>query len=294
VATDLDFAERLEIFFGASSDAQARVYARLPGVDTARGARLAGTIVGPECLYGSSLPATLPLVDLGAGDSLLAQVVVPEPCFWNPEMPQLYQAEVRLEVDGESVACARRSFGIRRLGAAGRKLIFDGRRWVLRGVRVEPRTRFDFDAWHAAATAVIVENPNDEFCDQASRQGVLVVAEMATANPAEIRRVSRWPAVGIVVLPCGTTVDLNGLAHNLVFAERFAPHEPLRPACWADVVVCEIGERESPGASVADCRLPILAIRPGVVVGPIAELRAQCDRLQRDLAGQGEFAGYIV
>ena len=68
--------------------------------------QLTGTLAGPSCLYAKTLQATFSLVDRGPGESLLAEAIVPEPCFWTPEMPQLYQADVQLRRRGEILAHA--------------------------------------------------------------------------------------------------------------------------------------------------------------------------------------------
>ena len=47
-------------------------------------------------------------VDRGPGASLLAEAIVPEPCFWTPEMPHLYQAEVQLRRGGRRAGPRRR------------------------------------------------------------------------------------------------------------------------------------------------------------------------------------------
>jgi hypothetical protein len=43
-----------------------------------------------------------------------------------------------------------------------------------------------------------------------------------------------------------------------------------------------------------DLSLPVLACRPLLDVTDMTSARAACDTLQRDLAGRGEFAGYVV
>ncbi len=111
-----EFDEGLEIFFGGAADALARVYARFGGASAGGPLRLVGTLRGPACQYAQTLPANYPFVDQGPGPSLLAAAVVPEPCFWTPDMPHTYRAELRLERAGQVVARAERTVGIRPLG----------------------------------------------------------------------------------------------------------------------------------------------------------------------------------
>ena len=55
---EADFADRLELFFGEASDTLCHIYARLRGARSTEGLRLTGSLTGPSCLYGRSLPAT--------------------------------------------------------------------------------------------------------------------------------------------------------------------------------------------------------------------------------------------
>src|SRR4029077_16217650 len=98
-------------------------------------------------LYAKTLQATYSFVDRGIGNSLLAEAIVPEPCFWTPEMPQLYQADVQLRRGGEMLAHASRIFGVRRLGAQRRKLVFDGKGWVLRAVSRDEALTMELSQW---------------------------------------------------------------------------------------------------------------------------------------------------
>jgi glycosyl hydrolase family 2 len=292
-----DFAERLEIFFGEASDTVCHVYARLRGPEAAEGFQLYGTFVGPSCLYAETLPARFAFNDRGPGKSLLAEAIVPEPCFWTPDMPQLYQADLQLRRGDEVLASTTRLFGIRTLGASGRDLIYDNKRWVLRGVCREKLPPTDLATWREADTAMVVRNPDDELCRQASRVGVLIVADLDRCDADDIRRLSRWPAVAIVVLPGGSTMDLDGLAHNLLLAERFGPEKPVVPANWARLVLCEIGPLHPSNeltARLANRPVPAIAVRSAGLLSSVALGRAACDHLQRDLAGRAEWAGYIV
>jgi hypothetical protein len=213
-ASNLD---ALELFFGEATDAEARVYARLPWNGPLDRWRVTGTLTGPECRYAKTLPATFEFHDLGPGEGLLAEAIVTEPCFWTPELPFLYRCTVELrgagdaaegpevyssrsvvmtphEEDGSySVASSRRSvsstlverlIGIRRLGAVGCSLYLDGKRWVARGVCLDdsPLTTHHSPILAAAreSSAVLrVPSPDDAFCLEASRLGVPLFVDLS-------------------------------------------------------------------------------------------------------------------
>ena len=189
-----EFDRNLEVFFGHTSDAVAYVYARLSGVPADGSWRLSGSLTGPVCRYAETLPARSQLVDRGPGASLLAAAAVPEPCFWSPEMPHLYDVEIELRHGDDMVATAKRLFGFRNLGAAGSKLIYDAKRWVLRAVIADEVATGDLGEWRDSNTAMLVANPSDALCEEASRVGVLLMAEVQRADRAALQRLARWPA----------------------------------------------------------------------------------------------------
>jgi hypothetical protein len=282
--------DRLDLFVGGMSQAVCRVYARWADFH-AEGSQLTGTLTGPTCLYGETLPATSRFLDKGPGGPPLAEATVPEPSFWTPQMPQLFQARVQLRHGDQLQAEVTRSFGIRPLGAAGARLRLDGKAWVLRGVMGDDVAAEELPAWHDSDTALVVRSPSDILCEAASRIGVLIVAVLDESNVNEIRRLSRWPAVGIVSLPAGASPKIANLGHNLLLAERFAAGQSIDVAAWADVVICEVDDPS--GFGVAQVTKPVLACRPLHAASNVNR-RAGCDRLQGDLAPRGQFAGYIV
>ena len=285
-------AEHLDLFFGDVSQAVCRVYARYIASPGEPGLQLSGTLTGPTCAYAATLPATSKLVDRGPGGPPLAEAVVPEPCFWTPEMPHWYQVRVQLQQGGKLLFETVRIFGIRPLGAAGTRLRFDAKNWVLRGVTTEELTESVLQEAHEADAALIIRDPSDQVCEAASRIGVLLAAELETAELAGFRRLSRWPAVGIASLPAGAAPRLDGLRHNLLLAERFAAGERVAPSPWADLAICDVmGEG---GLEVGELKIPMIARRALPSWRSLAEARSGCDRLQGDLAHVGQFAGYIV
>jgi hypothetical protein len=286
-AVEAEFAERLELIFGAASDAMGRVYARLKRPAGRDNLRLAGTLAGPECRYADTLRAKYSFVDRGSPSFLFAEALVPEPCFWTPQMPHFYQADVELLDGDRAVARASRIFGIRRLGAAGRTLMFEGKSWVLRGMMADELPRTDLAGWHEADAAMVVRNPNDAVCDAASRVGVLLVAELGTNEVPQIVRLRRWPAVGIVVVTGPADHDLRGEGHNAILAQRLPAGGPA-PAPWAQAALVEAG------AGFENLQVPRIALRPAGQLETVEEGRRRCDLLQRDLAQLGQFAGYIV
>ncbi len=323
---DQDFADRLEIFFGEASDTQCHVYARLRGPEAGQGLQLSGSLTGPTCLYAQTLPARFAFKDRGPGASVLAEAIVPEPCFWTPEMPHLYQAEVQLLQDGRALARAERPLGIRRLGVHNRDLIYDGKRWVLRGLCREKLPPTELAAWNESDTTMVVRNPDDELCREASRVGVLIVARLKHNETREIVRLSRWPAVAMVALDDRASIDQAEVPRNLLLAQEFTGSAPLRPMPWAQVVLYDdiynlrgfsekdtpkwmpLVKHHEPGLSkksvdqIANSQIPVIVTRIHSIPRSLSAIsigRAWCDAIQSELASRSdlagcEFAGYIV
>jgi hypothetical protein len=289
-----DFDRRLEVFFGKTSDAVAYVYARLPNVSDGD-YQLRGQLTGPVCRYAETLPARSQLVDRGAGASLLAAAAVPEPCFWAPEMPHLYEVEVELRRGGRIVATARRTFGFRNLGAAGGKLIYDAKRWVLRAVAADHVPHCNLEDWREASAAMLVRSPSDALCDEASQIGVLLVAEIAP-DIDELRRLGRWPAVGLVVPPRGESlpVEAEEVRHNLLVAERIATGAMVTRSAGTSVAIVELEGVASASIEIAQRPAALIARRVNGSFASVVEARAACDVLQRELAGKADWSGYIV
>ena len=296
----------LELFFGEANDALARVYARLPRNDLPPGVRLDGTVNGPDCKFAATLPSPVPLVEKKVSGTFsetpLAEAVVPDPCFWTPELPFLYRVRVELRRGADVLAAADRMFGIRRLGVKGRNLFLEGKRFVIRGVGADSTSEHDLVAWRAADAAMIIRQPSDDVCRQASEQGVLLLAEIRPDIPdplAELRRLSRWPAVGVAILDSSTCMvassDLRAAARNLLLAQRTGSAViSAEPLCdWAQLIVAET----TPDPLALNARLSHIPIIVRCALAKPVSLpsaRAACDLLQRDLAPVGDFAGYVV
>lgn len=277
----------VDLFSGALNPAVGRAYARLASTAPDR-CELAGTLIGPTCLYAATLPLTARFVDRGPGGPPLAEVVVPEPCYWTPAMPQLYRAELQLSRNGQVLAEYQHVFGFRPLGTSGARLRLDGKNWVLRGVRRHNVTEDELRELHEDATCLVIGSPSDEVCAAASTLGVLIVAELDSSSREEIRRLARWPAVGIVSLPAEAQPDLAGVGHNLLVAERLADNAAA-PSQWADLAIVS-PQFPHLDALLAAGRPVIAARRP---YDNQNSDRASADRLQAELSAHGLLAGYI-
>jgi hypothetical protein len=290
---DLPSADDWQVFHGEASPAAARIYVRMrlpspPAVD-----RLRGEITGPFSRYARTLPATTRIDAVVRSQDVLAETVLIDPCFWTPGLPYLYRVRLSLESSGQALWNEERTFGIRRLGVRGRQFVLEGKAWVLRGGMVHDTTRFDWDAWREQELAAFVREPEEAFCAEADQRGVLLAARVAvpeTPSEALLHRWQRHPSVGLVVVPAEAAnhAQFADAPSNWIIASDVDGRE--QPPPWADALVCKASFLEQ-ASSVAR---PVIVVRSASRPIAAAAIRSECDRLQRDLAGQSQFSGYLV
>ena len=299
----------LQLFVGDASDAEARVYATLPRAGLADDAQLTGELVGPQCRYSKTLPARVRFVDRGPGPTLLAEAVVPDPCFWTPELPFMYSAELRLSgADAAenglapAPAVVRRPFGIRRLGVHRTSIYLDAKRFVFRGVHLDAPKIEDLKAAREATSALYLEKPSDAFLQEASEEGVFLAVHFGKKTSqdkliAELARIAKWPAMAIAVLNHDVLAgkELRLAARTMLLAQRItgADASATSLSSWAHLLWCVAGREEA--AIISPPRiLPVIVCRPAAEAATIAERRRNCDHLQADLVPLGDFAGYLT
>jgi hypothetical protein len=301
--------EGLDIFYGEASNNLARVYARVTGVPGGAEFSLSGFVRGPECKYCKTLPTNTALVDAGAGESLLAQALVPDPCFWSPDVPSRYRVHVDLRRGNSVVESTEREFALRNFGCRGKNFFLEGRRWVLRGVTADNPSVEELPAWREARATLFIENPGDEICREATRIGVVVVPWIGMEQSAEkelneVRRLAKFGAVPMVLIQSAAIPleTLRRAAPNLVFGLDVGWDSPFLdgqcPSYYtfpgAEFAFVQVKQFEKFARLVDNSPHPVVAWRPIHEQIPFAEARAACDVLQRDLAPFGDYAGYVV
>jgi hypothetical protein len=287
----------LDVFFGELTVHRASVYARLPRPANDEGVKISGEVRGPRSRRAQTLPVTVPLVDLGQGPTLLARAVVPDPNFWSPDNPAIYDVTVNLLQNGKTLATSRRSIGFRPLGARKQQFRSEAKNWVLRGVCASSTTAKSPAEWQSSASAYVADYHTDRFVE-ASELGVPAIADL---NPhqdmaLQLRQLALHPAatMAIVRVPPGTNLKLTGIAPNLLLAQAVLPRVPFIPQAWAQAIWTENIEHDLLTNLQNNFKLPIIAVRKPAAPLSISAARAACDDLQRDLASIGQFGGYVV
>jgi hypothetical protein len=97
-----------------------------------------GRLSGPRCPYATTIEIAYPLREVERTGHIELRVVIPEPSWWDPESPFLYEGAIELLQDG--VSCEKRTLrhGIRRLQLTSKGLRLNGKPFMLHGKLVEP------------------------------------------------------------------------------------------------------------------------------------------------------------
>ena len=310
---DATAAAGLSLALGRCDEMRAELLVQ--AVATAGGApRLSGTLTGPRRGRDTTLPVTARLQPAPSAGA--CRVVLTEPAYWTPELPNLYRLQATIDRDDTPPAAIDRLVGLRRLGIRGRSLWLDGRRWVPRGVAAGAP---DLAACKAACVAAIVTDPDDATLARADEIGVAVIALAAVSaaeEPVTITdRIAAWaahPSAVVALLPAETpaataariAAAVRPRKDSLLLAltvSGTAP--PPAPPPGIDVLVVALDADATPHAAWrTGAAVPLIAGRRARSVAGID--RAPCDALQAALAAWGtaggreplawDWAGYLV
>lgn len=145
-----------------------------------------GRLSGPRCPYASTIEIAYPFREVERSEHIELRVVIPEPSWWDPESPFLYEGAIELLQDGAS--CERRAVrqGIRRLQLTSKGLRLNGKPFALRGKVVEP-TKSPEELAHLRtrgynALLTIVDDPGIGLWDQADRLGFFMLGTASDSS----------------------------------------------------------------------------------------------------------------
>jgi len=288
----------LDVFYGELTVNRASVYARLPRPTDDTGLRLTGQVTGPRCFNTRTLPTTTHLFDLGAGPTLLSRALLLDPSYWSPDLPSIYDVTIELRRGAKVLATARREIGFKPLGVRSRSFVLQGKPWVLRGVCATSSTALLPREWHAAC-ATFVTDEMDARLAEASQRGAMAVVELSGEANEIISRLhilTMFPAAILAVIRghLPRQFAIKGVAPNLLLAQPLDPIREFALQPWAHAIWAESSEPNVLAELQTTTDQPIVAVRRLHSPHAVDQARAACDKLQRDLASIGQFAGYVV
>lgn len=97
--------DHIDIQVTEASDVQARIEATYTSARSAD-AVLGGTLSGPRREASRSLAATVKLHSVRRSGMPAVEAVLPDPCFWSPDLPFLYDLSLELRRGDELVDTA--------------------------------------------------------------------------------------------------------------------------------------------------------------------------------------------
>ncbi|MHB8957841.1 MAG: hypothetical protein ACYC4U_33245 [Pirellulaceae bacterium] len=287
------------VFHGDLSPNLAHVYVQLPG-PRASDLQLRGQVRGPRSLLTRTLPASIRLTDLGPGPSTLARALIPDPCFWAPGHPFLYDVEVELWRGREVVRSLCQTLGLRRLGMQGGQLLLESHPWVLLGCHDTSVDASPWDVWRELQVARVVLDPSEELCQQASEEGVVLIAQVAASSSAardrEIARLGKWAAVVLIEIlsPAPSTSHVRAVAPNCMFAQSVSQPGDGALAEWADLEIREVPAAGPSLSPIATATMPWIARRRLPLPVPLTQAAQACRDWHAAWAPDGSCLGCFV
>jgi hypothetical protein len=197
---------QLTVQSGQLSPAQSDVWIRVVPEKATATTELRGRLMGPRCPYAETVEVAYPLRPPPPGriplprEGLLARVIIPEACFWEPESPFLYQGPIELWQEGQRCDQIVISHGLRtfRLGPQG--LRFNSRPLSLRGQRITSCSEAEALELRRAGRNLLVvpvEATALHVWDRADQLGFLVLGRIQDDSEATLRNLydlSRHPS----------------------------------------------------------------------------------------------------
>jgi hypothetical protein len=287
------------VFHGELNPQLAHVYVQLPSAP-ARDVRLRGYVHGPRSRLTRTLPASVPLTDLGAGPSVLARALVPDPCYWGPAQPYLYDVEVELCRGNRPLLSFRQTLGVRSFGLHGCRLLLESRPWTLVGCYETSVTTAPYSAWRESQAVRVVVDPSERVCQEASEEGVMLVAELRGGSTdslaREVHRLGKWAAVMLIVVGHreATELPLRARAPNVLLATHVVEPDSRALSPWAHVGLCDLSESGLASRRVVAGAIPWMARRRLASAIPLEEAVEQCRRLYEEIAPLGACLGCLV
>src|ERR1700730_12204379 len=125
--------------------AEAELSVRLHPERNHEGAELRGRFSGPVCAYSSTVEVAYPLQSLvGRPDdlgNLHKRVVIPEPSWWEPVSPFLYNASIELWENGQLCDRVEMRHGLHALRRSGHHYLLNGRPLQIRAACYDRQSR---------------------------------------------------------------------------------------------------------------------------------------------------------
>lgn len=176
-----------------------------------------GRLMGPRSAYADTVEIAYPLRELARTDHFVLRVLIPEPNFWHPKSPLLYEGPLELWEGDERCEQITLRHGIRTVQLGERGLRVNGQPCILQGVCAEAFTEADVRRWHDEQINFVLTPAREEtveFLTIADRFGLFVLGRIY-----EPHQWPRWPLAcqrHPSFLGCVLTAAVDGIGERMV------------------------------------------------------------------------------
>jgi hypothetical protein len=191
---------RLEVRDKILNPAEAEIWITLRSAEPLSAVDIRGRLIGPRCPYATTVEVAYPFSPLPGPvrkpGEVTARVIIPEPSFWDPESPFLYQGSAEVWKEGERWFETEISHGLRVLQLGERGLLWNGRSLAIRGIGRENLSAEDApelrrEGYNTLVCPVSAETAS--LWDAADRFGFLVLGRLSEEpEPDALARDPRW------------------------------------------------------------------------------------------------------
>ena len=98
-----------------------------------------GRLMGPRNVHAATVEIAYPLKEMDRAGHILLRAIIPEPSWWEPKIPFLYQGPLELWQDGEFCERVQIRHGINRFQLTSKGLRLNGKPLLVRGKAVETK-----------------------------------------------------------------------------------------------------------------------------------------------------------
>jgi hypothetical protein len=120
-------------------------------------AELRGRLMGPRSAYAETVEVAYALRPLPReGERVRAQVLIPEPCFWSPEKPLLYQGPVERWQSAERKEQTTLVLGLKEVTLRTKGLRLNGQPYTFKGVQCRRLDEATASEYRAAGVNLLV------------------------------------------------------------------------------------------------------------------------------------------
>jgi Glycosyl hydrolases family 2 len=234
-----------------------------------------GHFRGPVCVYASTVEVRYPLQTLASREeSLRKRVIIPEPSWWEPATPFLYNGTIELWEDGKLCDGVELRHGLRVLRRRENRLLLNGRVFHVRGTCYHRQSRADLVRAHQDGINTLlvpVASRHSEVWKLADELGFLVIVEVEdVGQDASLIASLAEHASSFGRVYCGGGASEKDLRAMLAARDRQAD-KPLVGVCWpapeaimnqdVDFVVCDSQNVDS----LSNVGSPILVLTKGAL-----------------------------